>query len=748
MEQINLQITSDPNYQLASTTPTSVKVQDKDLIPEVSIALISTAAIEEGETAVFELTAANPEPTSDFNVPVIVAASAGGGDFLDSRDALPSPVQISGTSNKGTLSIRTVSDDVVETSGTITVTLQPDPAASDSTKDVSYLVTTSSSLLSAASVTVLDNDIAGVAEITIAGPSVIDEGSSAEYTFTNDTPTSGSDEINVLYRITEVGSFLQNPATLRRTETIKFVADDATKTISLATIADAVPEGNGTVVVQILAHVTAGTGLQYSVGPASLVRTTIIDDDDADLPNVTIAPKTASVVEGTDTHATFTLTATTGTGTGNFNVELSISQEGDFYHSTTNPVPSPSIARGSTTDFQVQLNDDGTEEVNGSITVELLFDSAVTQTYSTGATTSATVAVIDNDAPSTISITDASDFERNDTTDDQTLTFEVRLSTGAMNQITVDYVVGKVGDTAEVTTDYTDATVLQQYLAKLSSMQVKQRKISLSRLLRMKFLSQMKCLRSQFLTQHKGLLLPILKPLGTIRNDDVEPTFPIVTIVDALTVSEHAGEVAITAELSKRHDAPVTIDLQVVRDEGTATPVSDFNFADGRIVIAPGETTGTKTFRVVSESELQDNETFFIQASLTNGSYPAGTPNLTSKRITVTITELPNVTIETDFTEVADSDYFEYTVTRTPETDTALTVSLNADSFSLATDSNADVSSITIDADKPSATGRVSFSTLFSSVAGETEGDFVLSLASSANYTSHPNNDEILVKYS
>ena len=103
--------------------------------------------------------------------------------------------------------------------------------------------------------------------------------------------------------------------------------------------------------------------------------------------------KPASVVEGTDTHATFSLTATSGIGTGNFNVELLVSQEGDFYDSTINPAPSPSIARGSTTDFQVLLNNDGTEEVNGSITVELQFDSAATQTYSTGATTSATVVV-------------------------------------------------------------------------------------------------------------------------------------------------------------------------------------------------------------------------------------------------------------------------------------------------------------------------------------------------------------------
>ena len=42
---------------------------------------------------------------------------------------------------------------------------------------------------------------------------------------------------------------------------------------------------------------------------------------------------------------------------------------------------------------------------------------------------------------------------------------------------------------------------------------------------------------------------------GTINNDDAEQQFPDVTIED-ITVSEHAGEVGITATLSKVHIQP------------------------------------------------------------------------------------------------------------------------------------------------------------------------------------------------
>ena len=57
---------------------TGVTIQDKELLPEVSIDLISAATMEEGETAVFELTAASPDPTTDLMVNVDVEQSTGG----------------------------------------------------------------------------------------------------------------------------------------------------------------------------------------------------------------------------------------------------------------------------------------------------------------------------------------------------------------------------------------------------------------------------------------------------------------------------------------------------------------------------------------------------------------------------------------------------------------------------------------------------------------------------------------------
>ena len=86
--------------------------------------------MEEGETAVFELTAASPDPTTDLMVNVDVEQSTGGGNFLNSADASPDPVLVTMTDKTETLRIRTDADEVVETSATITVSVEGATAAS------------------------------------------------------------------------------------------------------------------------------------------------------------------------------------------------------------------------------------------------------------------------------------------------------------------------------------------------------------------------------------------------------------------------------------------------------------------------------------------------------------------------------------------------------------------------------------------------------------------------------------------
>ena len=203
--QIDIQITGGgTTYDAATSTPTSVTIQDEDLLPEVSIDLTSAATMEEGETAIFELTAGSPDPTADLMVNVNVEQSTGGGDFLNSADASPAPVLVTMTDKTGSLRIRTDADTTVENNETITVTVQAATADANTGK-VDYIVAGSnfSDL-----VTVQDNDFATGASITVSGADEVYEGGKVVFTFTTDTAPTGSDVYNVNYRITQVGNFL------------------------------------------------------------------------------------------------------------------------------------------------------------------------------------------------------------------------------------------------------------------------------------------------------------------------------------------------------------------------------------------------------------------------------------------------------------------------------------------------------------------------------------------------------------
>ena len=373
--QIDIQITGGgTEYKPASNTATNVTIQDEDLIPKVSIDLTSAATMEEGETAIFDLTTKTPNTTSDIMVNVNVVQSSGGGDFIDSRDANPGPVQLLATGNKGTLMIRTVADTDVESSATITVTVAA--ATAESNGKVNYLVADSNI---SDFVTVQDNDIAGanIASITISGPERIYEGSDAVYTFTTDMATTGDDVINVNYRITEFGAFLES---FDSTDPIQFEANETTQKVTLLTTADNVDEGDGWVRVQVLAYTSGGTGLQYSVGADAIKQTILLDDDDDSLPNVTIAAVSDSIIEGDANYANFTISSTGGTSSA-ARVDLLIQQEGNFINPTVVtdsskfPEDDISVPRDSSATFQVELFNDADEEVNGSVTVSIKRDT-------------------------------------------------------------------------------------------------------------------------------------------------------------------------------------------------------------------------------------------------------------------------------------------------------------------------------------------------------------------------------------
>ena len=281
---------------------------DKTLLPVVTISAVNAGPIDEGETAVFTLSA-TPNPTGKIMVSVDVKHAQGTtGNFLDTDDIKVHQVSVS-TSGSGTLEITTISDAVTEASGSIQATLKSDlkgdPESVDRTTSATYLI---GSNPTPATVAITDNDIAGLPSVTISGVKSIEEGESA--TFTLSTDTIGSNLLSVRVRITRNGDYFSQQNSSPELKTIVIPSDGSTPgefEITETTINDGTDEDDGTISVRVLTDPENPD--TYAVGENSNHNTRVKDDDDSNLPSITIAGG-SKVVEGPNVKAEFTLTAT------------------------------------------------------------------------------------------------------------------------------------------------------------------------------------------------------------------------------------------------------------------------------------------------------------------------------------------------------------------------------------------------------------------------------------------------------
>ena len=399
-------------------------ILDKVKLPAVTIAALDAGPIDEGETAVFTLSA-SPNPISEIMVSVEVDhAPATTGDFINLADKKihQVPVSIAGS---GRLEVRTVSDAVSEASGSIQATLKADPMGEDDESNVGR--TTSTTYLvdgdnDSTTVAITDNDHADKPSITISGLDTIDEGATATFTLTaepvNNVP------VLVSFRITRQGNFFTQGFSETETITRTIPHDGDTPgqlEISESTITDAIDEEDGSITLRILSD-PESTDF-YSVGATSIYKTRVIDDDDSNLPNITISGG-AGIEESTS--AEFTITATRAGSNLSVDVRVQVSETGNFL---ANPagIRTISVAVGNTTNLTENLDEDDYDEVDGSITATILKDIDGNIDYGIGTDTSATIQVSDNDDPPAMSISIAPVTEGNDPSSNANMVFTVDI---------------------------------------------------------------------------------------------------------------------------------------------------------------------------------------------------------------------------------------------------------------------------------------------------------------------------------
>ena len=261
-----------------------------------------------------------------------------------------------------------------------------------------------------------------VPEVSIAGGNGVTEGDNATFTVTANPAPSAALQVSVA--VSQTGNY--GVATGNRTVT---VPTGGSATLTVSTSDDGTDELDGSVT----ATVNAGQGYTASTSHGA-ATVAVADDDDPAVPEVSIAGGNG-VTEGGN--ATFTVTANPAPS-ASLAVSVAVSQTGDYGVATgdrTVTVPTS----GSAT-LTVSTSDDGTDELDGSVTATVNAGQGYTASTSHGA---ATVAVADDDDPA---VPEVSIAGGNGVTEGGNATFTVTANPAPSAALQVSVAVSQTGN--------------------------------------------------------------------------------------------------------------------------------------------------------------------------------------------------------------------------------------------------------------------------------------------------------------
>ena len=625
--EIKLTIIRGDGYELGSTASKNVTILDKALLPAVTISAVNSGPIDEGDTAVFKLSA-TPNPIAEIMVSVQVDHAQGTtGNFLDSDDIKIHEVRVS-TAGTGELRISTISDTDPEDSGSIVATLKDDPKGEDDADNINRITSTTylvGSHNTSASVSIADNDTAGLPSIMISGAESIDEGGVASFILTATPPNTS--HLSIRVRITHVGNFFSRDLSLTNKFDFPFPENGTPAgqlVINEATVTDGVEESDGSITFQVLSD--PETTDTYNVGAINSHTTIVKDDDDSTIPNITISGG-SDVVEGAN--AVFTLTATQAGSANSVRVRVQVSEDGNFLASDAGIFP-VLVNVGTTTNYDVLTEDDVFDENDGSITAKLLKDDTQNVRYGIGETTSANVQVSDNDNPPNMSISVAPVTEGNDLNANASMVFTVEIDQQSYKEISVEYVTTTTG-TATSDTDF--STNPGDFLATSGTLTFAKRTISntgvvIAGVTRQTFSvliygdvldeDDETVIVSLSNEQNATLATEEITETGTITDDDA---FPVISIANAKGLEGNTTDGLISFEvnlspISGRQVSVIATTSTETSDNATAG--IDYTVKTETLTFAKGETSKTFTVDTKKDDLPEPDETFTVTLSSEN----------------------------------------------------------------------------------------------------------------------------------
>jgi hypothetical protein len=423
--------------------------------------------------------------------------------------------------------------------------------------------------------TIVDNDALPTISIT---DETVNE-NAGNMIFTVSLSTASALTVSVSYE-TNNGTAIAPGDYISRSGSLTIPAGSTTGTISVPIVNDSGLEENEIFYLELKISVNATIADNQGVG-------TIVDNDGN--PTITISDKSDAEDIG---NMSFTVTLSNASFKAvsvNYQTNDGSATAPDDYTSTSGTLTIP--AGNTTGTIVIPIVDDAIDENSETFTIDLSnpVNAVISDNQGTGT-------IHDNDAPSSITISDESENENIDT-----MNFTVSLSGSSGYDINVNYQTND--DSALEPDDYTSSTGTLTIPAGSTTGTISVPIID-------DVLDEENENFSVILTNPVYATITDSEGIGTINDNDDPPT---ITIGDE-TENENIGTMSFTVILSDASGYEISVDFQTA--SGLASTPDDFTETSGTLILPAGSTSGTISIPIIEDTISEANETFTVD--LTN----------------------------------------------------------------------------------------------------------------------------------
>jgi hypothetical protein len=612
-ETVVLTISASSTYSIGAAGTATVTIADDPAI--VSINATDASASEVGpDGGMFTVTRAGGNQAAALSVSVGIGGTAtNGGDYA----GISSLVSIPANQASATVTIAPLPDNVVEGSETVVLTINT---------STTYSIGASGN----ATVNIADNP--AVVSVTASDAGATEGGDTGTFTFAR----VGGNQAAALSVSVGIGGTATNGGDYTGISSLVSIpANQASTTVTISALADALTEGNETVVL------TLNTSTLYQVGTPGSATVTIAD---AVLPAVTIAAPDASASEAGNP-GSFAITRT-GSSASPLTVNLTISgnaTNGTDYQSIATTFV---IQAGQTTGLlPVTPIDDalneGTETVFATV--------AAGAGYSVGSPSQASVTIDDDDVPLvSVAATDATATEAGSTTGTYTLTRTGDLTQALFN---VNFTMS---GTAINGGDYSLSVGAVSFPANQASVTVT---------LTATNDGTVEGDETAILTLSDGASYNVGTPAAATVNI-IDNVIPVVTVVATDATATEAGSSTGTYTLSRTGDLSLALFNVNFTMSGTATNGGDYSLNAGAVSFPANQASVTVTLTASNDTLVEGDETAILTVS-DGANHNVGTPGAATINVVDNVTPIITVAATAATATEAGSTIGTYTLTRT-----------------------------------------------------------------------------------